>query len=293
MVAGVLVGGLAGGGEKVADAEGPAKSREEKPAKVRDCAKCAVANMQIARLKEKVKALEDKNGDLMMECRGLTRDLTFVTERFETEKVRNAEKCSKLSERIQTGLMLKQAVRFQHQSLMDQRRERVALRVPSGLESPPTAAPLADKAAKRFDELLASLGAETFAERRRASMDIVVIGSPAIPRLVALTKAKDPEVAQGARNAIEEILAAELARKELARPLDVEFVQTPLKKVMEWYSQTLGIEFEMPKGYDRNPGRPITLRMTKASAKLSLSWIMKLAGTDWRWNGSRIRIGLH
>jgi HEAT repeat protein len=79
------------------------------------------------------------------------------------------------------------------------------LRVPPRAAIVAADAPPAAADAKHIERLVKQLGSKDFTERERAMKEIIAVGAAALPRLQSATKDRDLEIAQRAKQCIEEI----------------------------------------------------------------------------------------
>jgi len=76
----------------------------------------------------------------------------------------------------------------------------------------------------------------------------------------------------------------------LGRQISFDFVQTPLRDVVTFLAQTLGVNIVVDPALD--PGKPVTLRVANMAGGHALAWIARLAGGQMRVEDGAVFIGL-
>jgi general secretion pathway protein D len=79
-------------------------------------------------------------------------------------------------------------------------------------------------------------------------------------------------------------------RRKLEKKVNFEFVQAPLSEAINFLQQVSDVNMIIDPAVKAGGEKPITLKMTQASLKLALDWILKLAGLDYELRDNAVFI---
>ncbi len=79
-------------------------------------------------------------------------------------------------------------------------------------------------------------------------------------------------------------------RRKLEKKVNFEFVQAPLSAAINFLQQVSDVNMIIDPAVKAGGEKPITLKMTQASLKLALDWILKLAGLDYELRDNAVFI---
>ncbi|MHC4917057.1 MAG: hypothetical protein ACYTGB_16380, partial [Planctomycetota bacterium] len=79
-------------------------------------------------------------------------------------------------------------------------------------------------------------------------------------------------------------------RRKLEKKVNFEFVQAPLTEAINFLQQVSDVNMIIDPAVKAGGEKPITLKMTQASLKLALDWILKLAGLDYELRDNAVFI---
>lgn len=85
--------------------------------------------------------------------------------------------------------------------------------------------------------------------------------------------------------------APEMARIKaaLSKKITFDFVETPLRDVVTFLGQTLGVNIVLDPTLD--PGKPVTLRVGQMAGGHAIAWVARLAGGEMRIEDGAVFIG--
>jgi len=79
-------------------------------------------------------------------------------------------------------------------------------------------------------------------------------------------------------------------RRRLEKKVNFEFVQAPLNEAINFLQQVSDVNMIIDPAVKAGGEKPITLKMTQASLKLALDWILKLAGLEYELRDNAVFI---